>query len=145
VGAIDKTRNQGHGIRRLGQTTYTFMIGDNRNARDWANEPMITDGNRAMAHIDDSTKGTKFKKCPTSTSNMFDAQFSRWHEAFDESALCYALCADCHGRETKPKCQHHLKKLPEELIQLSTKATPCQPLYMVAKVNEAIRRSQGPT
>jgi hypothetical protein len=26
----------------------TLMIGDNRNARDWANEPMITDGNRAI-------------------------------------------------------------------------------------------------
>jgi hypothetical protein len=26
----------------------TLMIGDNRNARDWANEPMITYGNRAI-------------------------------------------------------------------------------------------------
>ena len=26
----------------------TLMVGDNRNARDWANEPMITDGNRAI-------------------------------------------------------------------------------------------------
>eukprot|EP01047_Picozoa_sp_COSAG01_P007992 COSAG01_NODE_309_length_19142_cov_22.748149_21_plen_136_part_00 len=41
--------------------------------------------------------------------------------------------------------QYHLNKLPEELIQLWTKATPCKPLYMTAKVNEAIRRSQGPT
>jgi hypothetical protein len=30
-------------------TRPTLMIGDNnRNARDWANEPMITDGNRAI-------------------------------------------------------------------------------------------------
>jgi hypothetical protein len=77
-----------------------------------------------FAHIDDSTKGTKFKGWPRSTADMFMKSFSRWSEAFDEVQLCYALCADCHGREEKLKRQYHLNKLPEELIQLWTKATP---------------------